>query len=69
MPHSYPYLLVLCSTDMGRVGVGAGAGNITKFTAELVLSVASQNPSTTPAAAAVLGNLQRRFLLLVFLAF
>lgn len=63
------YLLVLRSADVCGVGVGTGAGDVAQFSAELVLSVASQGPSPTAAAAAVLGNLQRRFLFLVLLAF
>jgi len=61
---------------MGSVGVSASAGNIAKLTAELVLNIAGQRPSATAAAAAAaaagagaLGNLQRRFLLLVLLTF
>lgn len=63
------YLLVFCSTDVGSVSIGASAGYVTQFTAKLILSITSQNSSTAPTAAAVLGNLQRRLLLLVFLAF
>lgn len=66
--HEY-YLLVFGPTDVGSVGIGAGAGNVTQLTAKLILGVTSQNSSAAPAAAAALGNLQRRLLLLVLLAF
>lgn len=69
MLNPYSYLLVLGSTDMGSISIGSSAGNITKFTPELVLSIACQHTSTTRTAAAILGNLQCRFLLFVFLAF
>lgn len=68
--HAYPYLLVFSAPDMGSIGVGASAGNITKFTAELILSTACWDSTTaTAAAATALRNLQGCFLLLVFLAF
>lgn len=64
------YLLVLGSTDVGSISIGASAGNVTELAAELILSVASQNAAAAPAAAtAALGDLQRRLLLLVLLAF
>ena len=50
--HSYSYLLVLGSTDMGSIGISASARNIAKFTTELVLSTAGQYPTTNSAAAA-----------------
>lgn len=58
------------STDVGSVGISTGAGHVTQLAAELVLGVPGQNTSAAPAAAAAaLGHLQRRFLLLVLLAF
>lgn len=62
------YLLMLGATDMSSIGISTGARNITKFTSELVLSIAGQCPSSSTTAAA-LGNLQCCFLLLVLLAF
>lgn len=63
------HLLVFCSTDVGSISIGTGAGNVAQLTAKLILSVTSQNSSAAPAAAAALGNLQCRLLLLVLLAF
>lgn len=63
------YLLVFGSTDMGSIGVSTSTRNITKFTSELVLSIAGQRSSTATTATAALRNLQRCFLLLVLLAF
>lgn len=69
MLHLDSYLLVLGSTDMCGIGISTSAGDIAKFTAKLVLSIAGQYPSTTTAAGAALRNLQSCFLLLVLLAF
>lgn len=63
------YLLVLGSTNMGSIGVSTSTWNITKFTSELVLSIAGQCSSTATTATAALRNLQCRFLLFVLLAF
>lgn len=60
---------MLGSTDMGSIGVSTSTRNITKFTSELVLSIAGQCSSTATTVTAALRNLQRCFLLLVLLAF